>query len=59
MAAKLLLPQLVDDSVDRLILLDNGDVIVLNDLSMMYNLDMKNNIYMGVPDQGLGMFGNR
>ena len=58
LAAKLLLPQLVDDSVDRLILLDNGDVIVLNDLSTMYNWDMKNNIYMGAPDQGLGRFGN-
>ena len=25
---------------------------------MMYNWDMKNNIYMGAPDQGLGMFDN-
>ena len=57
LAAKLLLPQLVDDSVDRLILLDNGDVIVLNDLSTMYNWNMENNIYMGAPDQDLGKFG--
>ena len=25
---------------------------------MIYNWDMKNNIYMGAPDQGLGMFDN-
>ena len=57
LAAKLLLPQLVEDDVKRLILIDNGDVLVLRDLSMMYNWDMKNNIYMGSPDTGIGVFG--
>ena len=57
LAAKLLLPQLVEEDVKRLILIDNGDVLVLRDLSMMYNWDMKNNIYMGSPDTGIGVFG--
>jgi hypothetical protein len=55
--ARLLLPQLVVDDVRRLIIIDNGDVLVLRDLSEMYNWKMGNNIYMGVPDQGIGKFG--
>ena len=57
LAAKLLLPQLLDESVKRLIIIDNGDVLVLGDLTIMYNWDMKNNIYMGSPDPAAGMFG--
>ena len=57
MAAKLLLPQLVSDDVKRLITIDSGDVLVLKDLSKMYSWNMKNNIYMGSPDPGAGMFG--
>ena len=55
--ARLLLPQLVVDDVRRLIIIDNGDALVLRDLSEMYNWKMGNNIYMGVPDQGIGKFG--
>ena len=57
LAAKLLLPQLVENNVKRLILIDNGDLLVLRDLSQMYNWDMKNNIYMGSPDTGAGVYG--
>ena len=57
LAAKLLLPQLVDDDVKRLIILDSGDLIVLRDLSVMYNWNMSNNMYMGAPDQSAGMYG--
>ena len=57
LVAKLLLPQLTDNSVKKLIILDNGDVLALRDLSIMYNWDMKNNIYMGAPDPAAGMFG--
>ena len=57
LSAKLLLPQLVKDNVKRLILLDIGDVLVLRDLTEMYNWDMKDNIYMGSPDTGVGVFG--
>ena len=34
LAAKLLLPQLLDDTVKRLIIIDNGDVLVLRDLKI-------------------------
>jgi len=57
LAAKLLLPQLVDESVKRLIIIDNGDILVLRDLTIMYNWNMENNIYMGSPDPSAGMFG--
>jgi len=56
-AARLLLPQLIDDSVNKLIIIDNGDALALRDLSVMYYWNMKNNIYMGVPDPSAGMFG--
>ena len=45
LAAKLLLPQLLDDTVKRLIIIDNGDVLVLRDLKIMYNWNMENYIY--------------
>ena len=57
LAAKLLLPQLVDDSVKRLIIVDTGDLLVLRDLSEMYNWNMDNNMYMGAPDPSAGMYG--
>ena len=57
LAAKLLLPELVEDNVDRLIIIDSGDVLVLRDLSKMYNWKMDNFIYMGAPDPAAGMFG--
>ena len=57
LAAKLLLPQLVEEDVKRLIILDSGDLLVLRDLSEMYNWNMNNNIYMGVPDIQAGLFG--
>ena len=56
-AARLLLPQLTDDSVNKLIIIDNGDALALRDLSIMYNWNMGNNIYMGAPDPTAGMFG--
>ena len=57
LAAKLLLPQLTDNSVKKLIILDNGDLLALRDLTIMYNWNMKNNIYMGAPDNSAGRFG--
>ena len=57
LAAKLLLPQLVEDDVKRLIIIDSGDLLVLRDLSEMYNWNMSNNIYMGSPDRSAGLFG--
>ena len=57
LTAKLLLPQLLDNNIKKLILIDNGDVLVLKDLSIMYHWDMKNNIYMGAPDIGSRFYG--
>jgi hypothetical protein len=57
LAAKLLLPQLVEENVKRLIIIDTGDLLVIRDLSEMYNWDMGNNMYMGAPDQSAGMYG--
>ncbi len=57
LTAKLLLPQLVLDDVKRLIIIDSGDLLVLRDLSQMYNWNMNNNIYMGSPDFSAGVFG--
>ena len=56
--AKLLLPQLVGKDVERLIIIDNGDLLVLRDLTEMYNWNMSNNLYVGVPDQMIGKFGS-
>jgi hypothetical protein len=57
LVAKLLLPQLVDETVKRLIIIDTGDLLVLRDLSKMYNWNMNNNMYMGAPDPAAGMYG--
>ena len=48
--ARLLLPELLPEDVDRLIILDTGDAMVLRDLSEMYNWDMKEKLYSGVID---------
>lgn len=56
-AAKLLLPEILPNDINKLIILDTGDLIVLKDLSEMYNWKMKGNLFCGVPDQGIGRFG--
>lgn len=55
--ARLLLPELVPDDVDRLIILDTGDAMVLRDLSGMYNWDMKDKLYSGVIDGCINRLG--
>ena len=55
--AKLLLPELLPNNVERLIIIDNGDALVLRDLKEMYNWNMKNNLYMGVLDPFVGKYG--
>jgi len=56
-AAKLLLPEILPNDINKLIILDTGDLIVLKDLSEMYNWKMKGNLFCGFPDQGIGRFG--
>ena len=47
--AKLLLPQLLPNDIDRIIIFDTGDLIVLRDLTEMYNWNMSNYLYLGQP----------
>jgi hypothetical protein len=44
------LPQLLPDSIEKVLLFDAGDVIVLKDLSELINYDMKNNWVLGLPE---------
>jgi lipopolysaccharide biosynthesis glycosyltransferase len=54
--AKLLLPQLLPDDVTKLIIFDTGDLLVLRDLSTMYNFDMDKYTFLGIPG---GQFGKK
>lgn len=56
--AKLLLPQLLPDDVTKLIILDTGDLLVLRDLSIMYNFDMDNYTFLGIPGGQIGKNAN-
>ena len=56
--AKLLLPDLLPDEIDKLIVFDTGDLLVLRDLSEMYNWNMENYLYVGVPALGIGKYAN-
>jgi len=55
--AKLILPELLQDDVNRIIILDSGDTLVLKDLSEMYNWNMEDKIYYGVIDNSAMKYG--
>ena len=55
--AKLILPELLPDDVERIIILDLGDSLVFRDLSEMYNWNMEDKIYYGVLDVGVNKYG--
>ena len=44
------LPMLLPDNVKRLIIFDAGDLLVLRDLSKLYNYNMKNYWVLGTPE---------
>ena len=44
------LPQLLPNNVKRLIIFDAGDILILRDLSELYNYDMKNYWALGPPE---------
>ena len=44
------LPELLPDDVERILLFDAGDVLVLRDLSELYNYNMKNYWVLGPPE---------
>ena len=56
--AKLLLPQLLPDDVTKLIIFDTGDLLVLRDLSIMYNFDMETYTFLGIPGGLIGKKAN-
>ena len=56
--AKLILPELLPDDVNRIIILDTGDTIVLEDLSEMYNWNMEDKIFYGVIDGSAMKYGH-
>ena len=56
--AKLVLPILLPSDVERIIILDTGDLIALRDLSEMYNWDMKNKTLCGVVDPCVMNYGS-
>jgi hypothetical protein len=53
---KLLLPNLLPKDVERLIVLDTGDLLVLRDLTIMYNWKMDNYICLGIPGGKIGKY---
>lgn len=55
--AKLILPELLVDDIERIIIIDTGDIIVLKDLSEMYNWNMENKTYCGVLDISVMRYG--
>lgn len=54
--AKLLLPQLLPEEIERLIIFDTGDLLVLRDLYEMYNFNMKEYLYLGLPGVKVGEY---
>ena len=52
--AKIILPHLLPEDIERIILFDTGDLLVLRDLRKMYNWDMGNYLYLGAPDPCIG-----
>ena len=52
--AKILLPHLLPNDIERLIVFDTGDLLVLRDLSEMYNWILGNYLYVGAPDPRIG-----
>lgn len=54
--AKLLLPQLLPEEIERLIIFDTGDLLVLRDLYEMYNFNMQEYLYLGLPGVKVGEY---
>lgn len=52
--AKILLPHLLPEDIDRLIIFDTGDVLILRDLTEMYNWEIGDYLYLGAPDPCIG-----
>ena len=54
--AKLLLPQLLPNDIERLLVFDTGDLLIIKDLLEAYNWDISGYLYAGVPALGIGSY---
>lgn len=54
--AKLLLPDLLPDDINKILVVDTGDLLVFRDLYELYNWNMSNYLYLGQPGKGIGKF---
>ena len=53
--AKLLLPELLPEDIQKILIFDTGDVLVLRDLTEVYNWNINGYLYVGVPGMGIRM----
>jgi len=54
--SKLLLPNLLPNDIDRLLVFDTGDLLVLKDLTTMYKLNMGNYLILGIRGGKVGKY---
>lgn len=52
--AKFLLPHLLPEDIERILIFDTGDLLVLRDLTEMYNWNIDDYLYMGTSDPCIG-----
>ena len=52
--AKLLLPQLLPDDIEKIFIFDAGDLLVIKDISEVFKWDIKDFLYAGVPARSVG-----
>jgi len=55
--AKILLPHLLADDIERILIFDVGDVLILRDLTEMYNWNLNDYLYLGAPEPLINSFG--
>ena len=55
--AKILLPHLLADDIERILIFDTGDVLILRDLTEMYNWNLSDYLYLGAPEPQINRFG--
>jgi len=55
-AAKLLLPQLLPNDIERLLVFDIGDLLIIKDLSESNNWDISGYLYAGIPARAFDLY---
>lgn len=54
--SKLLLPELLSDDIERLLVFDTGDLIIIKDLTELYNWNITGYLYAGTPAGSIGRY---